>query len=150
MLTSGQCVIAAYLTDGDVICPSCADKRIDFDYEVKVGEALDAFEEREGRSPTWSEEHDIEKKVKEARRQAEEDADLRPLIQYDLDSDETWHNDGLYCGNCGEVLVEPCDPRNRSSCIECGASSNLDSKGRCPDCALPVGDDSDEDDNEVI
>jgi len=106
MLTSGQCRIAAYLTDGDVICTDCAEKLLpsyDELYELMVTEAKKAV----GRDLTWSEDRDIRGDIDDAIREAEESEGLRPLIQYELDSDETWQEYGLSCGRCMAELVEP-------------------------------------------
>lgn len=108
MLTSGQCVIAAYLTDGDVICVDCANKVLP-DAETLIEERTNeaASELGEGESLSWSERREIREAVEQEVREAEENEGLRPLIQYELDSDETWNEEGLYCGDCGKELVEP-------------------------------------------
>ena len=108
MLTSGQCVVAAYLTDGGVICPSCADKRVGVNYDDTLEHLCSEWEdEHKGESVPWRVEMDLRDKAEEEVRSAQEEEDLRPLIQYELDSDEGFQESGCYCDDCGEELVEP-------------------------------------------
>jgi hypothetical protein len=110
MLTASQCIVAAYMTDGDVICPDCARTRLNFDGNQVLADLREEAEEKKGSPLSWSEDRDLEQNVNDQERDAEEAAGLQPLIQYDLDSDETFQADGLTCGDCGCELVEP-DPQ---------------------------------------
>ena len=65
MLTSGQCVVAAYQTEGDIICPACADKVIKFDMDVTRQEREAALAESKGRELHWHEEREILEQVEE-------------------------------------------------------------------------------------
>jgi len=106
MLTSGQCRVAAYLTDGDVLCVECAEKSLP-NFDVEVDKLYEAFKaENPGEEPTYYQERQWHEKVNAAIHEAEEREDLRPLIQYELDSEESWQEYGLSCGHCGEELVE--------------------------------------------
>jgi hypothetical protein len=105
MLTTGQCQVAAYLTDGDVICTDCAEHRINFNEEDRYDELVD--EEPGDEVPSWHRARELRKQAEAERREREEAEGLRPLIQYELDSDECWQEDGLTCGDCGAILVEP-------------------------------------------
>ncbi len=106
MLTSGQCRIAAYLTDGDVICTDCTEKEIG-DFDLVLDERLEGAEATKGEVLTYDERRDIEEEVEQTRDERLESEGLLPLIQYDLDSDETWQEHGLSCGRCHKELVEP-------------------------------------------
>ena len=106
MLTSGQCVVAAYQTEGDIICPKCADKVIMYDIELEREKREAALAESEGRDLRWHEEREILDECVEEFRARMRDEGLSEIIQYSLDEYDQ-EGEGVYCGHCGEVLVEP-------------------------------------------
>jgi hypothetical protein len=134
MLTSGQCRVAAYLTDGDVVCVSCGEKRM---AEALGGLMPDEFydqqmaaaRERNGGDLTWYQEHDVRDEINDRLRAAEEKVGLQPLIQYNLDSDESWQAEGLSCGDCGETLVEPWQDEEIERDDEAKAQDEWDASG---------------------
>jgi hypothetical protein len=107
MLTSGQCRVAAYLTDGGVVCLECGEKELSINRENEAEARFLAFTESHGRPPRWSEERAIEEVIEEEIKIEMAEKGIRPLIQYELDSDESWSEDGLSCDGCGTELVEP-------------------------------------------
>jgi hypothetical protein len=113
--------VAAFLTDDDVICPECAAKRLNFDENQVLADLTEEAEKAGGGRLSWADERDLQDRVNEMQRAAEEAADLHPLIQYNLDSDETWQEDGLCCGSCGCELVEPYpEEKPTTTCRKCG------------------------------
>jgi hypothetical protein len=112
MLTSGQCVLAAYMTDGGIVCVECAQKRHpEIDGDQLLADAMEQAEEANEGPLSWADQHDVRERIEAQVREAEEAADLRPLIEYELSSDESFAEDGCYCDDCGKELVEP-DPQD--------------------------------------
>lgn len=107
MLTTGQCRVAAYLTDGDVVCVECGEKRLKLDREQMIENRLDQYEKEHGSAPTYWRQNRLEEEVDRLIQEEMNEQGLEPLIQYTLDSEESWQTDGLYCGDCGTELVEP-------------------------------------------
>jgi transcription initiation factor IIE alpha subunit len=119
MLTSGQCVVAAYMTDGGFICPSCASKRTEVNYDDTLDKLCDEWSDNHGGEPVpFREQMELRDKAEDIVRTAEEGANLRPLIQYELDSDEHFQENGLTCDDCDEVLVEADEPEDEEEEIE--------------------------------
>lgn len=105
MLTSGQCKVAAYLTDGDIICLKCGQARIGFDEDEFVQDYIDEKFEDSVDGPSYHEEQVAIDEARELINSRLKELHLRELIQYDLDSDDS--ESGISCGGCGEVLTEP-------------------------------------------
>jgi hypothetical protein len=113
MLTAGQCRVVAYMTDGDIICADCADKlkedaltELGMDFDTMSDRALAKYEAEHGKPSLWARDRiyrDVENEVDAV---TEKHLDLTPLIQYDLDSDDDFQQNGLSCGDCGTELVE--------------------------------------------
>jgi RNA polymerase subunit RPABC4/transcription elongation factor Spt4 len=122
MLTAGQCIVAAFLTDGgSIICPDCAEKRLSFDWSQAFADAIEVAQEAKNNEPlSWTEENDIRDEMNARQREAEEDAGLEPLIQYSLDGDEGFQEFGCWCSDCDCVLVEPYVEENTTTCCKCG------------------------------
>lgn len=81
MLTAFQCEIVAYIGDGDVYCPGCATGRVRPDIEIEGDADEDAIHEQDY-----------------------EDAGLGAIIRYT--AEDEWPG-GLWCGDCGDEIVEP-------------------------------------------
>jgi hypothetical protein len=146
MLTSRQCVVAAFLTDdGSILCPDCAEKRIDFDWSQAFADAVKAAQKAKNNEPLpWTEENDIRDDMNARQREAEKAAGLEPLIQYELDSDEGFQEFGCGCDDCDCILVEPYAEENTTTCHKCGEEfpdssmvpANDDEGGKyCVNCA---------------
>lgn len=111
MLTAGQCVTAAYMTDGGLVCPDCANKLIEeyqsengITYETEYGAALAEYTKKCGTPDLWRKDRiarEVEEKMEAA---ACEALDMQPIIQYTLDS--KWGEMGATCDNCDTLLVE--------------------------------------------
>jgi hypothetical protein len=103
------------MTDGDIICADCADKQIEDylkdtgqDFDSMMDAALAKWETEHGTKPDAWQSSRIYDDVEEARNEAAlKFLDLDPLIQYTLDSDEGFAEEGLYCADCNTELVEP-------------------------------------------
>lgn len=89
MLSGFQIERIAYLGEGEVICRDCAIAQL----EEPVADELDA-------TTTWMDDDEI----------IETATDLRPLSRYEVD--EGWAEEGLWCGECSEEIVEPPDPHD--------------------------------------
>ncbi len=116
MLTSGQMRIVAYMTEGSsIICRDCAEKQIEDhlhetgqDFDMMMDEAKAEWETAHGHPPDmWQAGRLYDEVEQERSEKAEEALDLQPLMQYTLDSDEGFAEDGLNCDDCGAELVEP-------------------------------------------
>lgn len=90
MLTSFQCDVVAYVGDGDVYCPECAEKRARAD--GATDEDLDANVET-----MFIRFHGIIDP---------EVTDLSPIIRYT--AEDEWP-EGLSCGDCGGEIIEPAE-----------------------------------------
>jgi hypothetical protein len=108
MLTSGQCVIAAYLTDGDIICPDCAEKLIPVTVEQLNEGARWSLEIEQKRDIYSHEKWDCADWARATYAALEEAVGIQPLIQYSLDSE--FSDGGASCGDCGCILVEADEP----------------------------------------
>lgn len=119
MLTSFQCDVVAYMGDGFVVCPKCAEERARAILNVPDGdevERVDAdglFLHLYGILP-W------------------EETGLSPIIRYS--AEESWGQDGLECDDCYTEIVEP-DP---DYCRE-HDSYRRDSRSRYCDAAAEGG-----------
>jgi hypothetical protein len=107
MLTSGQCRVAAYMTDGGIVCVECGEKKLSINRENELEARELAFEEQHGHPARWSEQRDIEDGVDRDVAAEMEKIGIQPLIQYNLDSNEAFATEGCYCDDCGTELVEP-------------------------------------------
>lgn len=104
MLTSGQCRTAAFLVDGEILCPDCMYKEqpeldVDFQYE--------SWRKEQKEEPSYFVK---ERKIKEFRGIADdckEENEISEMSQYEVDSDEVWSEGGLYCDSCSTTIVEP-------------------------------------------
>jgi hypothetical protein len=96
------------MTDSSIICVDCAQKRHpEIDGHQLMADAVEAAEEKKGNCLNWGENDDIRTEITEDVRAAEEAADLHPLTEYDLSSDEVFAESGCWCDDCGKELVEP-------------------------------------------
>lgn len=105
MLSANQCIITAYLTDGDIICPECANKRVPVTQEQLYNGAVLALEIEQGQNASGWEEWILTQWVCGEWEKILESMNLRPIIQYTLDSE--FSEDGAVCGDCGCILIEP-------------------------------------------
>jgi hypothetical protein len=106
MLTSGQCQIAAFMSDGgSFYCPMCAEKKIGFDWSQAFDDAVEAAQVAKGTNRLdWQEEDAIRTAIDLRQRDAERKHNLQPMIQYEMDSN--FSEDGCWCDDCGCEIVE--------------------------------------------
>jgi hypothetical protein len=101
------------MTDGGIICPDCANKRIDdwnvdngYDFDTAMEQAVADWKEEHGSVPDRWKMSDLYRDVEEEFLNRATDAlDLEEIIQYTLD--ENFSEDGCSCDDCCATLVEP-------------------------------------------
>ena len=116
MLTAGQCLTAAYIGDGYILCASCAQKRIEdwlvengYDFEDEQNKAVAEWRKENGAPDLWRRDRIYSETNERLETLACEALGFQPLSQYQVDSD--WSEDGLACDDCSEWLVEPAKDR---------------------------------------
>lgn len=113
MLTAAQCRVEAYLTDGGIVCRDCGDKMIEewlkengIEHEAVYAKHLAQYVKEHGGEPDlWNRDRLYDRAQDEMEQAAMDALDMRPVIEYELESD--WGECGCDCDDCGATLVEP-------------------------------------------